>query len=271
MAFVSPQTTVNPMDLLPALEAKYPTFASDTEADAHNARILAVRGLHTTATGMTLFKLADRVLHEDLDDVVVLEHVPDNEITNDPSAVSTSNDEDDNVEQNNSENKSDEDAGESSEKPVITFKPFYFFFYGSLQVRNVLNRVCVIRKRGLFGVPQLVDEEPEESTYIENAHITGWTMKMWGPYPALIPDDNGAVSGVAWLCEKPEYVGRLESYESSAYRMAFCDISVPSADGSGVEIIRNARTFVSTLNADELEDGEFDLSAYRKTTMAKAW
>ncbi|KAI1109999.1 hypothetical protein F5Y14DRAFT_430561 [Nemania sp. NC0429] len=96
---------------------------------------------------------------------------------------------------------------------------------------------------------------------------------MWGPYPALIPaiaddvdgEEAGRVHGVAWLCTKHEHVARLCMYETEAYRMAYCDVEVPSSssDGDGVEVLKNARTFVSTLEAHELRRGAFDIEEYQ--------
>ncbi|KAI0097607.1 hypothetical protein GGR51DRAFT_577906 [Nemania sp. FL0031] len=218
------------MTTLPPTEARLPTSTPDTEADAHNTSILAVRGIRTTATGDALYELAKKALRNEEFDVGRSRF---------PST--------------------------SSEEPVVTFEPFYFFFYGSLQDRSMLRQVVGIPDRGLFNrlyYPE--DDAPDNTIYIQNASITGWKVRMWGPYPALVPADDGTARGLAWLCEKPEYVPRLASYESDAYRMAYCDISVPAADGNGVEILRNARTFVTALDDNELEDGEFNLDEYRQ-------
>ncbi|KAI3337544.1 hypothetical protein HD806DRAFT_518363 [Xylariaceae sp. AK1471] len=144
----------------------------------------------------------------------------------------------------------------------VNFRPFYFFFYGSLQILSVLEAVC--------GVSS--SEEGEENRIVlrENASIKGWKLKKWGPYPALVPADNTndegegeghVVRGVAWCCDKPEYVARICGYETGAYRMAYCEVSFPTDDK--LKIIRDARTFVWARDTKELEDGVFDVEEYR--------
>ncbi|KAJ8130551.1 hypothetical protein O1611_g3077 [Lasiodiplodia mahajangana] len=225
---------------LPPIKARHPTSTPDAEADAHNMSILAVRGIHTAATGDTLYELAEMALQNHEFDAVPRGL---------PSSIAAA---------------TEQEPSTSSEESAITFEPFYFFFYGSLQIPTVLGPVVADPYRdSTSGTDDPEDDVPDNTiTYLKNASIKGWKVRMWGPYPALVPADDGTVRGAAWLCEKPEYVPRLESYESDAYRMAYCDISVPYADGSGVEILWNARTFVSDLDDDELEDGEFDIDEY---------
>ncbi|KAJ2982241.1 hypothetical protein NUW58_g6486 [Xylaria curta] len=195
------------MAALPPTEPQSPT---STAADAHNASILTVRGLHTTSTGHELHTLAYMAACD--------YEIPGHGIT-------------------------------------VTFEPFYFFFYGSLQIPNVLRRVCQI-------------DDQNTITMIKDARIRGWKIKMWGPYPALVPAaKDHEVQGVAWLCNKSEHVARLSTYETAAYRMAYCDVSIPSADGEGVDVIKNARTFVSTEDPITLEDGRFDVAEYENSRL----
>ncbi|KAI0481488.1 hypothetical protein F4859DRAFT_421576 [Xylaria cf. heliscus] len=218
------------MASLPPTEAQNPISASQAETDAHNASILNVRGLRTTATGNELFDLADLALRNS--------KIPTtSEHTADADAATTS-------------------AVASETLPTVTtFEPFYFFFYGSLQVPNVLQGVCRIKDKNSI-------------TLRKNANIVGWKIKMWGPYPALVPaapdDEDGHVEGVAWLCERPEYVARLCTYESKAYRMAYCNVLVAAGDKSP-KLIKNARTFVFDQDqGDTLTDGRFDIEQYCK-------
>ncbi|TGJ78933.1 hypothetical protein E0Z10_g9833 [Xylaria hypoxylon] len=242
------------MATLSPIESQYPTSASDEKANAHNTSILAIRGLHTTATGLELSRLADRALRN-------------HEIGTTPNHVSGSHENEYNDDRNSPGRLDEEGEGKgkdkddnvvpASELTVTTFEPFYFFFYGSLQAREVLQSICEI--------PDSTSESKEKDPIIlrEGASIQG-KLKMWGPYPALLPAAvNSSVQGVAWLCEKPEYVARLCTYETSAYRMGYCDISIFSASGDAVEeVLRNSRTFVSTLVDDELEDGTFNITEY---------
>ncbi|KAI0539859.1 hypothetical protein GGR58DRAFT_203798 [Xylaria digitata] len=242
------------MTALPPIESQYPKSASDEKANAHNASILAIRGLRTTATGLELFRLAGMALcnHEI---ATTLRHSSGSHKTeyNDDSNYLGKPGEDELKDW-------DEDFVIIGEMTVTTFESFYFFFYGSLQIREVLQRICEI--------PDGTSEDGKGGPVIlhERAVIHGWKIKLWGLFPALVPaavDDTEGVQGMAWLCEKPEHVARLCTYETDAYRMAYCDISLPSA-GGGVEVLENARTFVSTLSDNELEDGEFSITECKR-------
>ncbi|KAK5627766.1 hypothetical protein RRF57_003481 [Xylaria bambusicola] len=138
--------------------------------------------------------------------------------------------------------------------PTITFTPFYFFFYGSLQIPEVLHAVCDMPE----GSPELILRS--------GASIKDWKVRMWGPFPALVPafKEDDAVEGVVWLCESPEHVASLCHYETDMYRIAYCDVTLPKENGDGEEVIENARMFVSTFKPDELGPGEFDKEAYLK-------
>ncbi|KAI8964090.1 hypothetical protein F5Y11DRAFT_345828 [Daldinia sp. FL1419] len=125
--------------------------------------------------------------------------------------------------------------------PALTFEPLYFFFYGSLQARKTLVRVC-----------GLEDENP---TLIP-ASIKGWKMMMWGAYPALVPQEGNEVKGMCWKCEDPEHINNLKWYETEAYRMERCKITTNEG-----EVIENGRIFVAS-GTKELSEGAFDLEAY---------
>ncbi|KAF2963159.1 hypothetical protein GQX73_g10418 [Xylaria multiplex] len=245
---------------LPPIESQYPTSTSDEKANAHNTSILAIRGLRTTATGFELFRLANMALCNN-EIATTLHHYSSShepEHSNDSNSLGKPGE--DKIED------SDEDFVIIKEITVITFEPFYFFFYGSLQIREVLQRICKI--------PDGESEDKKNGPIIlhERAVIHGWKVKLWGPFPALVPaavDDTEGVQGMAWFCEKPEHVARLCAYETDAYRMAYCDILLPST-GDVVEVLENARTFVSTLGDDELEDGEFNI-AECKRNMIYSW
>ncbi|KAI1754381.1 hypothetical protein F4782DRAFT_528809 [Xylaria castorea] len=225
------------MASLPPTKAQDPISASHTEADAHNASILAVRGLRTTATGNELFDLADLAL-QNFDISTTSQPVSGNNTGAVDAAAAAV-------------------AGEALIPVVTTFEPFYFFFYGSLQIPDVLRSVCEI-------------EDDKDSITLRKASIDGWKYMMWGPYPALVPATDGHVEGTVFLCEKPEHVARLCSYETCAYRMAYCDVFVPSAEGSDLEVIKNARTFVNNQNPNELTEGHFDVARYQQD-MLQFW
>ncbi|KAI0506785.1 hypothetical protein F5B22DRAFT_650432 [Xylaria bambusicola] len=205
---ISPPNAAEIIASLPPMDFKNPSSANDADADAHNAAVLAVRGIQTTATGIDLYVLAGRALN------------------NSPIGIT----------------------------PKTPFTPFYFFFYGSLQIPEVINCVCAL---------------PEDSLVLRtDASLKGWKVRMWGAFPALVPacEDDDPVKGVAWLCEHPEQVARLCEYETDAYRMAYCSVTLPREDGEGDEVVEDMRTFVSTLEPDQLAPGEFDRDAYMKRT-----
>ncbi|KAI1376762.1 hypothetical protein F4677DRAFT_445085 [Hypoxylon crocopeplum] len=127
--------------------------------------------------------------------------------------------------------------------PALVFEPFYFFFYGSLQDPEVLVSVC-----------ELSDPNPT----LKHGTIKDWRAMMWGPYPALVPQEDSEVKGMYWKCEKPIHVDYLRRYESSAYRMEFCTITTD--DG---EVIENGRVFVAQ-DLDDLVEGTFDLKAFMR-------
>ncbi|KAI8952895.1 hypothetical protein F4801DRAFT_577149 [Xylaria longipes] len=223
------------MASLPPTKAQYPTHDN---ADTHNVSILTVRGLRTTATGNELFDLADLALQN-----FEIPATPKQISGNDTNLIATQD--------TGAVDGSTTASGETL-SIVTTFEPFYFFFYGSLQIPDVLQSVCEI-------------EDKDSLTLRKNASIEGWKIKMWGPYPALVPattDDEGTVKGMVWLCEELKHVMRLCTYESNAYRMAYCDVSTTNADGTSAEVIKNARTFVFNQNPDELADGSFDTARY---------
>ncbi|KAI0546228.1 hypothetical protein F4679DRAFT_598788 [Xylaria curta] len=139
---------------------------------------------------------------------------------------------------------------------IPTFEPFYFFFYGPLQVPEQLRSVC-----GIENVNSIILRK--------NASMIGWESKMWRRVLVLMPVAGGLAEGTVWLCEKPEHVARICAYEG-ACRMAYCDVSVHSLDGSGTEVIKNARTFVNNQPPNELTDGWFDAERYH-LDLRRSW
>ncbi|CAJ2509816.1 Uu.00g057160.m01.CDS01 [Anthostomella pinea] len=202
-----------------------PSADEDPAADKHNLEILNIRGLHPVdlakTTSLQIYNLADKAAR--------------------------------NRELNVAQAIKGVDA-------AWTFEPFWFFFYGSLQLPRVLARVCWLDRKG-----------DEELVMRKGASIGGWKIMLWGPFPALVPSaDEARVQGMAWKCERPEHLAALASYETDAYRLEYCKVTIESSDENGakkVEVIDNARTFVSTEEADDLDEGEWLLEEYVKTHM----
>ncbi|KAH9900565.1 hypothetical protein F4778DRAFT_149406 [Xylariomycetidae sp. FL2044] len=132
--------------------------------------------------------------------------------------------------------------------PAGEFKPLYFFFYGSLMDVKQLASVC-----------RLPDDDAVHETELKRGLVKGWKTMLWGPYPSLVPKDNGKVEGKAWLCTKPSYIQSLIKYESSAYRLQRC--TVITEDGKR---IKNARVFVHNGDGSDLEEGTFDLAEWKR-------
>ncbi|OCK98294.1 uncharacterized protein K441DRAFT_543483 [Cenococcum geophilum 1.58] len=139
-------------------------------------------------------------------------------------------------------------AANASNKQDYTkspFRPCHLFFYGSLMDPEVLQAV--------LGLPEI--------PAVKCASITGFSMKMWGVYPALVRDGNGKVFRTLWgVTSKAQFL-RLAEYETSVYTWCECDVELN--DGG---TLHNCRTFCWAGNPDskDLEDGSFDLERYQK-------
>ncbi|KAI0127754.1 hypothetical protein BJ170DRAFT_626646 [Xylariales sp. AK1849] len=125
----------------------------------------------------------------------------------------------------------------------VTWSPFYFLFYGTLQDEETLQQTT-----GLSG-PQV----------LRPGRIEGWKSMIWaGPIPMVVPCEGATVKGVAWEAPNPEAVFGLIGYEGSAYKMVKTRIVLD--DG---EVIEDGRVFVSNGNGeDRLTEGEFDMEAW---------
>lgn len=137
-----------------------------------------------------------------------------------------------------------EDPGEEA------FKPCHVFFYGSLMSEKVLRTVAKL----------------QETPITQRGIIRGFKMKMWGIYPAAVPDSDthGAVAGTVWHVDDPSHLTRLQEYETRAYKLCDCDIEV-----EGGRKLPGSKMFCWAGEADspELEDGVFDFERYQKYFM----
>lgn len=125
------------------------------------------------------------------------------------------------------------------------FSPCYFFFYGSLMDSDVLQTVLRL-------------SQPLEC---KGAKISGYAIKMWSIYPALVPCDGGEVRGMACQISEPEHFRRLCNYETGAYKPCISTIALD--DGT---VLEESRTFVWAGDPEsvELSEGSFDLERYQK-------
>jgi gamma-glutamylcyclotransferase (GGCT)/AIG2-like uncharacterized protein YtfP len=129
---------------------------------------------------------------------------------------------------------------------VISFRPQYFFFYGSLmdpmQLRNVLYL--------------------EEPPILQPATITGWEIKMWDKYPALV--FNHITHGMAYEVRKEEHVKYLTDYETEVYRVKGCMIKL----AGGREL--PGKTFIWNAGQELLKEGSFDLKEWQMEQLEKS-
>ena len=94
------------------------------------------------------------------------------------------------------------------------------------------------------------------------ASIVGYSIKLWGPYPALVGGPVGSVvTGVVYEVQTEEHEKRLSYYETDAYRCVPCSIN----PGEGGEQI-SGKTFVwaDDPNDEDLTVGSFDFEGWKK-------
>ncbi|MCJ1256996.1 hypothetical protein MMC24_004821 [Lignoscripta atroalba] len=146
-----------------------------------------------------------------------------------------------------SENKSlvESNAKYMVEQLASQFQPCFFFFYGTLMDTDVLQAVL-----GLSEAP-----------VVRKGLVIGFSMKMWGIYPTLIPYKGEKISGTVWKVNELSQFLRLQEYETSAYACCTCDIELD--DG---EVIHDGRTFcwAGDSSSRDLEEGTFDLERYQR-------
>lgn len=119
-----------------------------------------------------------------------------------------------------------------------------YFFYGSLMFPRMLQHV--------LDLPELPELKP--------AHVVGLHLKLWGPYPALVPGQPGEiVKGMAYEVETPEQKDKLAKYETECYANKDFFIHVAGEEESVL-----GTTFVWSGSADELDEGEFDVESWEK-------
>ena len=98
------------------------------------------------------------------------------------------------------------------------------------------------------------------------ASIVGYSIKMWGPYPALVDGPPGnVVNGVVYEVTREDHERRLAYYETDAYRSALCYIQ--PADG-GEQIYGKTFVWADDPNDEDLAVGSFDLEGWRKARAA---
>jgi Gamma-glutamyl cyclotransferase, AIG2-like len=131
------------------------------------------------------------------------------------------------------------DIPDTPYKPPV-YEPIYYFFYGTLTQPEILSSVLDLT-------------EPPE---FRPARIVGYSLANWGQYRALVDGPQGAiVEGSAYKVRSAEDEYNLAHYETSAYRVAPCCITIIDG-GHPAEVSGN--TFKYAGDAQALREGRFD-------------
>jgi len=111
--------------------------------------------------------------------------------------------------------------------------PTTYFFYGTLMNPAKLQSVLNLK----------------EQPHLTPAKITGYRVKAWGPYPALVDGPADAVvHGVAYDVQGREGRVRLARYETENYRDIACLIQMED----GIEV--TGRVFFWNGDENDLRD-----------------
>lgn len=121
------------------------------------------------------------------------------------------------------------------------WKPIQYFFYGTLMDEGVLTTVLRLK------FPPV----------LRPAHIVDYSIKMWGPFPALTDGPAGnVVNGMAYEVQEEAHEKRLAHYETDAYRCVSCFIK-PASGGDPI----SGKTFVWAGHPNDLRPGTFNWGA----------
>lgn len=119
-----------------------------------------------------------------------------------------------------------------------------YFFYGTLSDPSFLSEVL-----GLSEKPTL-----------RPAKLVGYSLKLWGQYPALVDGPTGAtVEGMVYEVRSEKHGERLADYETKAYTAAPCLICF--TDGKNPDEV-SGTTFKYVGNPLDISEGQFDLTVW---------
>ena len=121
-----------------------------------------------------------------------------------------------------------------------------YFCYGTLMDPALLSEI--------LSLPEIPTLRP--------AKLVGYSLKLWGQYPALINGPPGAViEGMVYEVEHGEHAQRLAKYETQVYSPVPCLIRF--IDGKEPEEVTGT-TFKYVGNPMHLKEGAFDLGVWLK-------
>lgn len=127
----------------------------------------------------------------------------------------------------------------------LPFKPCHVFFYGSLMDAQVLQTVAKLAS------PPVT----------RSGIVRGVKIKMWGVYPAVVPDEQGVVAGTVWHTDNPSHIQHLQEYETRAYKLCDCEVEL---EGDHSILASKIFCWAGETDSVELEDGVFDFERYQK-------
>ncbi|KAJ5928375.1 hypothetical protein N7466_007331 [Penicillium verhagenii] len=132
--------------------------------------------------------------------------------------------------------------------PADPFEPLFCFLYGTLMDPKTLSEVL-----------RMLDPLPA----MRRARLTGYGVKLWGSYPALIHNPVQVVDGKVFEIMSKKQLDLLASYETDRYRVHHCAIDILN-DDSTVKSTIQGFTFLWNDQQDDLRDGKFDLKQWKR-------
>lgn len=94
------------------------------------------------------------------------------------------------------------------------FRKGYFFFYGPLTDPQTLQQTLKLSDR-----PR-----------VYQAKITGYRIKLWQSYPALIDQPGAVVPGVAYEVQSAEHAALLEEHEPKDFNIRLCRVEFENGE-----------------------------------------
>ncbi|KAF3930873.1 hypothetical protein ABW19_dt0204420 [Dactylella cylindrospora] len=145
-------------------------------------------------------------------------------------------------------------VSQQSISTVPDFQPVTLFFYGTLTIPRVIKHVL---------------QTAEDPLLLRPAQISGYSLRLWGPYPALIKSEQeeelgSPISGVAYKVRTEEHLDRLVTYEGENYILSDVFIRLQGeGDVDDKESIAG-KTFIWNGYPEDLADGKFEVSVFKE-------
>ncbi|PLB53348.1 hypothetical protein P170DRAFT_507996 [Aspergillus steynii IBT 23096] len=106
-----------------------------------------------------------------------------------------------------------------TDKPEDLFQRQWCFVYGTLIDHDTLCRVLKLTKS-------------HTPLVMRRARVSGYEIKMWGTYPALVVRELNTIDGMAWEVLSQRQLDRLAAYQTDKYCLRRCMIELLNDDGS---------------------------------------